>query len=316
MKTTRSKRTLPPPREAGHDAYPLRTVAAMTGLSADVMRAWEKRYRVVAPVRGPRGARLYSAADVAHLRLLGQVVASGRAIGDVAGLGREELMRLIRPQAGEERKADTDAVREGIFEALGRLDAAGVARIVGDALLALGPRRFGDEFAAPLMREVGERWRHGRLCIADEHLLSAVLRNVLTALIHSRPASQRPSLLLCTPAGERHELGLLLFALRALDHGVGIAYLGTDLPADEVAVAARRTGVRVVGLGLCHPASRAEAARQITDLQARLEPNVELWLGGADAQAVAERIPSLRALVLEESAQMDTQLARLRASLA
>ncbi len=74
-----------------HDAYPLRTVAAMTGLTPDLIRAWEKRYAVVAPVRGARGARLYSAADVTHLRLLARVVGGGRAIGDVAALAAAEL---------------------------------------------------------------------------------------------------------------------------------------------------------------------------------------------------------------------------------
>ena len=63
-----------PHRTPAHDAFPLRTVAAMTGLTPDVIRAWEKRYAVVAPVRGARGARLYSAADIAHLRLLARVV--------------------------------------------------------------------------------------------------------------------------------------------------------------------------------------------------------------------------------------------------
>jgi hypothetical protein len=65
-------------RTPTHDAFPLRTVAAMTGLTADLIRAWEKRYAVVAPIRGARGARLYSAADIAHLRLLARVVGADR----------------------------------------------------------------------------------------------------------------------------------------------------------------------------------------------------------------------------------------------
>ena len=78
-----------------HDAYPLRTVAAMTGLTPDLIRAWEKRYAVVAPIRGARGARLYTAGDIAHLRLLARVVGAGRAIGDVAALRPAELEKLV-----------------------------------------------------------------------------------------------------------------------------------------------------------------------------------------------------------------------------
>jgi hypothetical protein len=80
-----------------HDVWPVKTVARMTGLTADVIRAWEKRYGVVAPQRGPRGARLYTAVDIARLRLLGQAVSAGRAIGDVAALDPQTLQQMVGP---------------------------------------------------------------------------------------------------------------------------------------------------------------------------------------------------------------------------
>ena len=93
-----------------HDAYPLSTVTVMTGLSPDLIRAWERRYAVVAPIRGARGARLYSAADISHLRLLARAVGAGRAIGDVAGLSPAQLQRLegATPQAPEPRGGFVD----------------------------------------------------------------------------------------------------------------------------------------------------------------------------------------------------------------
>src|SRR5512135_256513 len=98
---------------AAHDAFPLRTVTAMTGLTPDLIRAWEKRYAVVAPIRGARGARLYTAADIAHLRLLGRVVAAGRSIGDVAGMSPAKLEQLAGdavPKALERRDGLVDRV--------------------------------------------------------------------------------------------------------------------------------------------------------------------------------------------------------------
>src|SRR5512147_3272600 len=86
-----------------HDAYPLRTVATMTGLTPDLIRVWEKRYQVVAPIRGARGARLYTAGDIAHLRLLARAVGGGRAIGDVAALRPAELERLVVQKSPHEQ---------------------------------------------------------------------------------------------------------------------------------------------------------------------------------------------------------------------
>src|SRR5512143_1122569 len=108
-------------KKVPHEAYPLRTVSATTGLSPDLIRAWERRYGVVSPRRGARGARLYSSADVAHLRLLARVVGAGRAIGDVAGLDRTQLEHLAagappEAQAHREVRGDVDAVIAPILE--------------------------------------------------------------------------------------------------------------------------------------------------------------------------------------------------------
>ena len=53
--------------------YPIRAVSKLTGIAIDTLRAWERRYGAVTPVRDSRG-RLYSDADVARLRLLHQAV--------------------------------------------------------------------------------------------------------------------------------------------------------------------------------------------------------------------------------------------------
>lgn len=293
-----------------HEAYPLRTVSAMTGLSPDLIRAWEKRHGVVTPIRGARGARLYSAADITHLRLLARVVGAGRAIGDVASLSRPELEQLV-----VETPPEASASREGlvgeVLDGLARLDHAAVTRLLGDAVVGLGPRAFVHEVAAPLVQEVGARWEDGTLAIADEHLLSGILRNLLGSLIQSRRGSGLCPIVLATPAGERHELGLLLVALVALDRGVDVAYLGTDLPAEEIVAAVRRSAARLVGVSLVFDENRARAALEVEAIQRALPAAVELWLGGRDAKAVADRVKSFRGLVVDELARAESELARL-----
>ena len=70
---------MPSRRPSQHDAYPLRTVSQLTGLSPDLIRAWEKRYGVVSPERGARGARLYNPDDIAHLQRLARARLSALA---------------------------------------------------------------------------------------------------------------------------------------------------------------------------------------------------------------------------------------------
>jgi MerR family transcriptional regulator, light-induced transcriptional regulator len=307
-------------RAQTHDAYPLRTVAAMTGLTPDLIRAWEKRYAVVAPVRGARGARLYTAGDITHLQLLARVVGAGRAIGDVATLRPAELERLVAQSAPDGQglgSRQTPPPRElfvtQILERLERFDHAAVTRLLGDAVVGLGASTFIREVAVPLVHRVGALWADGELSIAAEHLLTGTLRNLLAGLMHQHRAQASRPVLLATPAGERHEIGLLLVALQALDTGVKVAYLGVDLPAAEIAAAAERTRACVVGLSLVAGENRAHAIHEVETIQSALSGDIELWLGGADAGRVASRVKAFRGLVVDSLSATETELARIAA---
>jgi len=311
------KRARAPQRSPSHEAFPLRTVAAMTGLTPDLIRAWEKRYAVVAPIRGARGARLYSWADIAHLRLLARVVGAGRAIGDVAALSLAELETLAVPptptgQAVERRGAPAPGEEfvSRVLERLERFDHAEVTRLLGDAVIGLGVRRFVYEVALPLVHHVGVRWADGELSIAEEHLLTGMLRTLLGSLMHGRAGRGRP-LVLATPAGERHEIGLLLVALLARDAGVDVVYLGVHLPATEIVTAAARCRARVVGLSVVGGKNRARACVEAAAIQAALPADVELWLGGADAASVAAGVKGFRGLVLDGLEATEPELTRI-----
>jgi len=290
----------------------------MTGLTPDVIRAWERRYGVVDPRRGPRGARLYGAADVARLRLLQQVVASGRAIGDVATLSDAELSRLAGLVSEDQPRrranaAGTDAI-ECALAALERFDAVALDHCLSDALIALGGREFCRRIAGPLLEEIGNRWADGRVAIADEHLLSASMRTLLAGILRVRGVPRGPAVLLATPRGERHEFGLLRAALTIADAGLALCYLGTDLPAAEISAAARRAQAMVVGLGIVNGENHPNALEEVRRIERDLPAGTELWLGGGQASALVQDMRKSRALVVPDERELERELQRLQTS--
>ncbi len=72
--------------------YPIKVVSQMTGISAFVIRAWEKRHNVVTPSRTETNRRLYSDEDIEKLKLLNEAVKSGHNIGGIAYLSIDELV--------------------------------------------------------------------------------------------------------------------------------------------------------------------------------------------------------------------------------
>ena len=182
--------------------YPLRAAARLTGLSPDLLRAWESRYGVVKPLRTAGGTRRYRAADLERLRLVKAAVDAGDRISVVARLDPVELARRAEPTA-----RPAQAGLELIISAVERLDNQEAQRLLVLQLSAMGPVSFAREIALPLAREIGERWATNRMGIASEHLATGVLRSMLGSALTPTAASRLgPTIVFATPTGERLSL--------------------------------------------------------------------------------------------------------------
>jgi len=276
--------------------YPLGAATRLTGLSAEVLRAWERRYGAVQPPRTPGGTRRYRAQDLERLRLLKAAVDAGHRIGDVARLDDAELAR----RASRRREVSSRHL-EAALAALADLDGAEVHRLLSIQLSMLGAARFVTDFALPLVHEIGERWAAGRLSVAGEHLASGVLRAMLgSALQPGASALLGPRILFATPSGEPHELGLQMAALTAMGAGATPIYLGAQLPLEELLHAVEQTRASTLALSLV-TIDVADATRTLEALRIGIPPSVQIWIGGVAAPNVGpirgvECIPTLEAL--------------------
>jgi DNA-binding transcriptional MerR regulator len=285
--------------------YSLGLVSRLTGLSPHVLRAWERRYGAVLPVRTPGGTRRYRESDLSRLRLLEAAVAAGHPIGDVARLDDTALQRLVAARAGDARPALGE-----ILDACDRLDVNEAERLLGVQLAALGARRFAQDVVMPLLTEVGSRWEKKVLCMASEHLASAVVRSLLGVLLRRRGGSApTPALLFTTLPGDRHELAVLVAAVTAADLGANAVYLGPDLPASELALAVEKTDAAAVIIGMSGVDSPKARAASLRELRRALPPRVAVWVGGSgldglELPAGAEAFGSLEALEQRVSAHV------------
>jgi DNA-binding transcriptional MerR regulator len=79
--------------------YRIGAVSRLTGVPADTLRVWERRYEVVTPARTVSGTRLYDPEDVGRLSLIKQLVDRGDAISRVARLTMDQLRERVRGAA-------------------------------------------------------------------------------------------------------------------------------------------------------------------------------------------------------------------------
>ncbi len=309
--------------------HPMRVVTRRTGLSADLLRAWERRYEVVAPARSASGRRLYSDADIERLRLLYRATLAGRSIGQVADLPTDALAALVR----RDGSADAEAGRgspgspapdggvppsasdflDDAFRAVARLDATAVDAVLRRAVIALPVAALLDTVIVPLLERVGTGWREGTLRPVHEHLAGAVLRRVLERIVESASSPfATANLVVATPTGQVHEFGALLVAAAAAAEGWRVTYLGADLPAEDIAEAAIRTRARGVALSVVYPTGDPAIGDEMRRLRQALPEDVTVLVGGAAATTYASSLHEIGAVPLDSLRGLRATLASLR----
>jgi DNA-binding transcriptional MerR regulator len=255
----------------------MRTVMRRTGLTADTIRVWERRYGVVVPLRTGGNARRYSESDVQRLLSLREGVASGRSIGELARLSIDDLASLasVSPQAAH---GESTSLVARYLDALRAFDVSTAEDLLSRCLL-LAPSALVFEVAVPVLRALGNGWENGSVSIAEEHLATFQLRTLFAAALGGKRAARgAPAVVFAAPEGHAHELGVLMAATLALEHGLRPVCLGANTPTAELVLAARRTSASLIVLGIARTMEGAEQ-RALARSLARIPATLDLWLG-------------------------------------
>jgi DNA-binding transcriptional MerR regulator/methylmalonyl-CoA mutase cobalamin-binding subunit len=286
--------------------HTIKTVSRRTGLSAHVIRVWERRYGAVQPQRTGTNRRLYSEDEVQRLELLHRATEAGHSISQAAKLPtdklREILLRPVTTAPEPDLNGSTPAPPETALiaqclAAVKRLDAAELDAALERGMIQFGQMGFLNRLAAPLSHQVGELWCTGELTAAHEHFLSAALRTMLGQAIRQFAHTDlAPAIVVATPVGQLHELGAVMVAALAANLGWRVTYLGTSLPAAEIAGAAIQNQARVVALSLVYPEDDRGLPAELSKLRRYLPAEIKIMAGGRAAPAYKDALDGISAL--------------------
>ena len=307
----------------GDIEHTIKAVSLRTGLSAHVIRVWEKRYGAVKPQRTGTNRRLYSEDEVQRLELLHQATRAGHNISQASKLSTDKLREVLiqsapaktfnsGPRNGAATKPD-DAMLGDCLEAVRQLDAVALDGALERALVRFGHMGLLSRVVAPLSQRIGEHWQAGDLTAAHEHFLSAALRTFLGQSVRqSALPESAPVIVVATPAGQLHELGAVMVAAAAANLGWRVTYLGTNLAAAEIAGAATQNRARVVALSMVYPEDDRTLAVELSSLRRYLPPETRILAGGRAASAYSETLDTIGALRIADLHALAATLEGLR----
>jgi methanogenic corrinoid protein MtbC1 len=265
-----------------------KAVVQRTGVPADTLRAWERRYGVPQPQRTEGRHRAYSERDVAQIDWLRQQTAEGLTISQAV------LLLAANLEALEQRPHPDVLALEKIcaacIEALLAFDLPRAEEVLTQAFSVYPIETVCLEVLQKIMEQIGLGWHSGTISIAQEHAASVFVRTKLATLIHyAQNAAARSSIVLATVPGEQHEMGVLMVMLFLLRRGWRVIYLGSNLPGDELLNAVQQVRPALVAVGAALSENKAVCAVLLQALADQPDPPI-LAYGGSAFHQPATRV--------------------------
>ena len=273
--------------------YTLRQVANLTGLTEFTLRGWEGRYNAFAPNRSDTGRRQYTKIDLKRAFLLRELTHLGCRIGDVASLTtaalekKLDLQNELKLKPVEKRVSKPVEKIEAIMKLVLMQDWDQLKKAIHDQLSKKTVVAAIQNVILPLLASLSNYVASERIGIAQEHILSALIKEQLYILLSRVSNKQKKyknvAVVIAAPEGDFHDLGILLAHVLLNSIGVNSLYLGPNSPKNELCETVIRFGATHVFLA--STMSRREGAKDdifsyLHYVDQHLPPTIDMWVGG------------------------------------
>lgn len=278
--------------------FPIRTVSMLTGVNAITLRAWERRYGLITPQRTPKGHRLFTQQDVERINHIVGLLERGISVGNV-----KPLIESYSSAFSDTSITDPDTwirYQNKMMNAIEDFNLQSLDQVYNDAMSLYPVDVVNQRLLTPLLRSLGERWVSRSAGIAEEHFFSVYLRNKLGARIHHLTNRSHGQILLlaCLP-GEYHELGLLFFALSALNSGYRVIVLGTNIPLAQIPPVLERCHCDGIVLACSSQPETNTLERDLVNLVKGT--NLPVFVGGKVTLSHEDKIKQAGAISLDDN---------------
>jgi len=272
--------------------YNIKVVLNQTGIAADTLRAWERRYGLPVPQRTAGGHRLYSDYDIETIKWLLAQQEEGLSISRAVDLWNETIASGSDPLADSVSTASASSLtvppaapdstlntfRAEWVKACMDFDEVAAEQILNQAFSVFPVESVCTDLLQKGMSEIGILWYENNLSVQQEHFASNLAMRRLYALFSATPAPTRKhTILVGCPAEEWHTFTPLLISLLLRRRGYKVVYLGANVPADRLKETTKDTKADLVLL-VAQQLVSAATLQQVA--HALVNKNIPISYGG------------------------------------
>lgn len=270
--------------------YKIKELELLSGIKAHTIRMWEKRYGILNPSRTDTQIRTYNDDDLTSLLNISILNQQGVKISKIAKMSGDELKEGVKQLSLEQHQES--AVISIFMGALIEMDEEVFMRMVESLIHKEGLTTTYFNYFLPFLERMGTMWLVGTIIPAQEHFVTALIRNIIVEETAKLPFSQKLEyyLLFCRPA-EYHDISLLFYNYLLRKAGNSTLYLGQNVPLSSLGPVLRLKKIKACVTATVTPLN-ADELKETEHVFRSL--NCPIYIGGgSSSQLLAKKIPHI-----------------------
>lgn len=259
--------------------YNIKAISNMVGIQPGTLRAWERRYQILNPVRNESGHRLYTEEDLRKLKWLTEKVSGGFTISQAVSLLETESSTVGTFE--EEGEVDSpQKIRDELLTMLLSFEEGKAQDLINHAFSLYSVEKVVIDILGSLLVTVGDMWEKGQITSAHEHYTTQLLKTRISMIFYSLPSNGLlpKAIAVCGP-NETHEVGLLIFTLFLRRKGFEVIYLGSSIEDKDVELIVKEVDPTFLFMS-CTMMENAEKTLNLTNQMIKKFPHLKVGLGG------------------------------------
>lgn len=259
--------------------YNIKAVCNILGIQPGTLRAWERRYNIVEPIRNDAGHRLYTDYHVAILRWLIEKLNKGFTIGQAVGLLEKGMFseETLKTEVNENK---VTALGSQLETALLNFNEIKANEVLNEAFSLFSVEVVMIHIISEVLKSVGDKWENGEITVAHEHYASQYLRTRIGVIFHHMTIDGiLPKVVAVCAPNEKHELGLLIFTLVLRKKGYDVIYLGTGIPTTDVDTVLEQVKPKFLVLSCTLEENLADTLSLVNQLKNKYD-DIKIGIGG------------------------------------
>lgn len=267
--------------------YKIRQVIDLTGASEFLLRTWENRYAALKPSRTKTGRRLYSESDILKVRALLSLTQLGYRVGEIANMSLHELNKLLLIDNTKIAPPANSTVKK-VIDLVSSFNWPEAREVILREKRNTEPMSWIHNLIVPLLAELGRQVENGLFSIAQEHILSAIIKESLAFHLKAKsPLKNAPRIVFAAPEGDFHDIGITIASFIATELRANSLFLGPHMPKSElvtVCIRYKATHLLLSSTNVQKNKTNNDLLKYLNFLDRHLDSKISIWLAGKNAE--------------------------------